>query len=355
MSNINDPNTPDDLQVENASEVTQQQVDIANSLNQTLLQIESRFDSIRQSTQNQTDAMIQISSNISEMNKVANQSLMNTTRSISMIVDSASQVVNSYNSSYQQQINNSINTVAASAAEGFTQGARALSELGDSTREIGEASSNLTQAVADQTSQISDVYKDQGRNIQEYNASTARAVEATEDFRNEMEALSESIDSLTGNIVGKVGTILKSGAGMFKMVVSGASTVISSAAKFIKFSLTLPFTIAKAASTIGNKLREDTVQVIQQASEDLKEKFDMHSTIGEGIMSLTNRGKGMLLAFQSPSSKLVKLFGMGAAGIANMIKEFGQHLESMGHFSEMFGRSFKGNQKRLEDFMVLVK
>ena len=355
MSNNRDPNTPDDLNVENISNINQQQVDIANALNQTLSQIESRFDSIRQSTQNQTDAMIQISSNMSQMNTFANQTLMNTTRSIAMIVDSANQVVNSYNANYQQQLNNSISSVATSAAEGFTQGARALNELGESTKEISQASTNLTQDVAKQTSQMSDVYKDQGSNIREYNESTTKAVEATEDFKNEMEALSDSITSLTGGIAGKVTSVLKAGAGIFKIVVSGASTVISSAAKFIKFSLTLPFTVAKAASAIGNKLREDTVQVIQQASEDLKEKFDMHSTIGEGIMSLTNRGKGMLLAFQSPSSKLVKLFGLGASGIANMIKEFGQHLESMGHFSEMFGRSFKGNQKRLEDFLVLVK
>ena len=354
-SNSRDPNTPNEPQVETQSTVSQQQVDIANSLNLTLSHIESRFDSIRSATQSQTEAMMQISANIGEMYSVANQSLLNTTTAISMIVDSANQVVNSYNSSYQQQINSSISDVAATSAEGLTQGSRALSELGDATKKVGDASKTLTETVTSQGSQMSDVYRQQGENIQGYNDSTQKAVEATEDFKDEMEELSESINSLTSGLIGKVGSILSGGAGMFKMAVSGASTVMSSAAKFVKFSLTLPFTIAKAASTIGNKLRTDIVETIQQAGENLKEKFDMNSTIGEGIMSLTNRGKGMLLAFQRPSSKLVKLFGMGAAGISNLIGEFGQHLESMGHFSEVFGRSLGNNQKKLENFLVLVK
>ena len=148
-------------------------------------------------------------------------------------------------------------------------------------------------------------------------------------------------------IAGSFMNIVKGGVGMFKTVIDSIGSLVGAATKFVKFSLTIPFTIAKEAAKLGGQIREDLVEVIGQSAEDLKENFDFESSIGQGIKDMTARGKGMLMAFQSPSSELVKLFGMGASGIANMIKELGTNIAAMGHFSELFGRSIMGDGKRL--------
>lgn len=351
---VNDPNNSSQSQP-SQNQATQQQVDIANSLSHTLSEIESRFETINRLSQSQADSMIQLVDNIALMQNVASSALLNSTRAVAIIIDAGNDIVNSFGNNFYQQMNAAATDVADVAANGITQSARSLSALGEASNELSDSTSEFSETVANQANELAQGHHRQSDMLNEYNESSQEALELTEEFSSDMKELSVRVKSLTSGFFTGIKNILSGGLGVLKMAFSGFSTLMSAGMKFVKFSLSIPFTIAQKAAELGNKLRSDVVTVIQQAGEDLKEKFDMTSNIGEGIMSLTERGKSMLLAFQSPTHKLVKLFGMGAAGIAKMISEFGQHLESMGHFSELFGRSLGNNQTKLENFLVLVK
>jgi len=121
------------------------------------------------------------------------------------------------------------------------------------------------------------------------------------------------------------------------------TSLIGAATKFFTFSLTLPFTISKFAASIGNKIRTELVEVIQTAGEEAKESFDLTSHIGQSAAKLTNMSKGLLKAFQSPRTRLSKLFGMGAQGAARFLTETFKAVDGMGHYAEFFGQSLLGS------------
>jgi hypothetical protein len=305
-------------------------------------------------TQQSSDTSALVNS-IESMQSVISSSMLDLTNAITIIMSTVAGVIDNFGNSFYQQMNVAVTDVSAAAVNGITQSTQSLSALGEASREVSEDSSTFSETVANQANELAKSHHRQSDTLNEYNESSQETLELTEEFSSDMKELSVRVKSLTSGFFSGIKSILSGGLGILKMAFSGFSTLMGAGMKFVKFSLSIPFTIAQKAAELGNKLRSDVVTVIQQAGEDLKEKFDMTSNIGEGIMSLTERGKSMLLAFQSPTHKLVKLFGMGAAGIAKMISEFGQHLESMGHFSELFGRSLGNNQTKLENFLVLVK
>jgi len=226
------------------------------------------------------------------------------------------------------------------------------------TGDLLEGLSNTTEGLTAVTHGVSDIVD----NVQyhddimdDFLLNIYEANEGLQDLSTTTEELNDAVSSFGGgamNILKTAGSALTS---VFKLVSGVVLNTLTLVSTFVKLVATLPFTVMKVAAKIGNKLRQDIVEVIGMASEELKEKFDMNSTIGEGIMAMTNRGKGMLKAFQNPSSYLVKLFGMGAAGIANMIKELGTQVESMGHFSELFGKSLGKNGKLFEEYITMVR
>jgi hypothetical protein len=123
------------------------------------------------------------------------------------------------------------------------------------------------------------------------------------------------------------------------------TSAIGSFTKFIAFTTTLPFTIAKIAVGIGNQIRTDLVETIQSAGEEAKDAFDLTSGIGKNADKMTQTAKGLLKEFQSPKSRLVKLFGLGATGAASFLKETFTAVADMGHYAEIFGPSILGSTK----------
>jgi len=237
-----------------------------------------------------------------------------------------------------------INAVNSDSEKINTDLVNGLSDVSENLKTISSGVNDIVENVE----YHDDVMEDFLLNIHEVNGSVKELGDATKE-------LDESVKSFGGGFLNVLKTAGSAVTSVFKLVSGMVLSTLSLVSKFVKLIATLPFTIMKVAVKIGNKIRQDIVEVIGMASEELKEKFDMTSTIGQGIMAMTNRGKGMLKAFQNPSSYLVKLFGMGAAGIANMIKELGTQVESMGHFSELFGRSLGKNQKLFEEYITMVR
>lgn len=130
-----------------------------------------------------------------------------------------------------------------------------------------------------------------------------------------------------------------------KSLFSIFTSIIGAATKFFMFSLSLPFTIGQAAASIGYKIRTEIVEVIQGAGEEAKESFDLASHIGKNAAKMTNMSKGLLKTFESPRTRLSKLFGMGAQGAAKFLTETFKAVSDMGHYSEYFGSSLMGSVK----------
>lgn len=346
----NDPNTSN-----NNSTVDSSQINLAKELNEVLSQVASRLEKIREITKSQADMML----NITQSFQIAQDSVTNMSNSTSAItegiIEAAETVLEDVNPNAMQQVSKGLEEVAQSASNGLTSNSKNLTSLQESVESTAVSYSSVGE-------NLSSVSKDLSSNASEINADILSFRENTKDLAVEANKFTEAIIALAGaikNLFAGVGETFKNlfmGAfGLVKSVVSSIGSLVGAATQFVKFSLTVPFTIAQEAAKLGNMIRTDLVEVIQQSAEDLKESFDFDSSIGQGIQEMTARGKGMLLEFQSPSSELVKLFDMGASGIANMIKEVGTNVAAMGHFSEIFGRSIMGDERRLKNFTKMVR
>lgn len=154
-----------------------------------------------------------------------------------------------------------------------------------------------------------------------------------------VEGLTEIKEAFMTSGLSLIKTGLKLLWNFVKVAFNAFTSLVGGMTKAFMFASTLPFTIAKIAVTVGNKIRTDVVEVIQSAGEEVKESFDLTSDIGRGADRLTQSAKGLLKTFQTPRSRLSKLFGMGASGAAAFIRETTKAVADMGHYSEVFGPS----------------
>lgn len=122
------------------------------------------------------------------------------------------------------------------------------------------------------------------------------------------------------------------------------SAMIGNAINFFKAMTALPFTIAKLAAEAGFKIRQ-MVADVKNAGEEAKESFDMTSDIGAGATKLTGMAQGMLKTFQTPRSRLAKLFGLGSQAASEFLKQTFKIVEEMGHYGEIFGQSILSSAK----------
>lgn len=346
----NDPNTSS-----NTSSVDTSQVSLAKELSAVLEQVADKLERIKSITQSQADMMLNMTTafqSVQDNMTSMSQSSEAITESIAQAVET---VVEDANPASVQEVSKSLEQVSKTVSSGLTSNSKSLSSLQESVASTAVSYSSVGE-------NLSSVSKDLSSNASEISADILSFRENTKDLVVEASKFTEALKALAGAIenffagAAKTFKNLFMGAfGLVKSVVSSIGSLVGAATQFVKFSLTIPFTIAQEAAKLGNMIRTDLVEVIQQSAEDLKESFDFDSSIGQGIQEMTARGKGMLLEFQSPSSELVKLFDMGASGIANMIKELGTNVAAMGHFSEIFGRSIMGDEKRLKNFTKMVR
>lgn len=349
-----DPNTSQQQSSDSQSDMIEQ-TQIANQLNLVLQQVNDRLESINNLTQSQSSLTMNIVSSFETIQQHSASIYESSSLMSSSIEAMSNSTMNSFSQSGFERINRGLELVSETANNGITSHARNLNSMQDNVEATADASTSMSQAVSEGSESLRNTTGEASSSMENFQANSAQLEQSTRSFTEALIELKDKLKSLFSSFTEKLtsisGGILKFG----KMIVSGITTLVGAAAKFVKFALTVPFTITQAAVELGNKIRTDLVETIQSAAEDLKESFDFSSDIGKGVQEMTARGKGMLLAFQNPSSELVKLFGYGATGIANMIKEVGTNIAAMGHFSELFGRSIMGNARRTKDFTKMVK
>ena len=157
-------------------------------------------------------------------------------------------------------------------------------------------------------------------------------------------------------VFGKVlSGIFSIGAAITKTIIGALTSALSAAGQFAKFLVTLPASIANRAAEIGNKLRQELVEVIGQAVENTKELFDMASNGGSAFARLGNIAKGSLLSFQSVNSTMTKLFGFGAQGAANMVSSVTKNIADMGLFADVFAKSTTRTGESIEFITRMTK
>ena len=132
-----------------------------------------------------------------------------------------------------------------------------------------------------------------------------------------------------------------------KVFIGGLVTVFTTAikfgTKFAKIMVGLPLQIVGAAAKIGHSLRRDIVEVIGGAVEGVKEFVDVNDGLGKSIKDMSTSSAMSLDKFSDPTSDLVKMFGDGPSGLANVIKEASNAFESMGILADIAGGSIARN------------
>lgn len=168
---------------------------------------------------------------------------------------------------------------------------------------------------------------------------------------NEFVEKAEEAAAGANKFAAAIKSTLSVGMGVLKVI----GSIVGLMANFFKTALTLPFMVLDKIATLGNALRQDVAVTIEQAAQDSKDFFDQFSNIGQGIRKMTGMGKGMLKTFESYNSQAVKLFGEGAAGISNMIKQTTESIKNMGSYSELFGQTITRNKDALFHYTRLKK
>ena len=352
----NDPNTAkNNSEASSDGSSSSSQIDIANELNRVLLDVSSKLEKINQLTKNQADFVLSMTQSFQEIKENVDEISQSSESVSENLIDASSKVIDTINPEGINKISQSLTQVSNAASKGLTSHSKGLSDLSDGMLSASKKVSKTGSEMINVNKGIEKVSKKVSDDMLTFRKNTQDMVGKTNSFAEALIKLGDKLKNLMSGIAGTIKNVVKGGFAIVKGLFNAITSLVGAATQLLKFSLTLPFTITKKAVEVGNIIRTELVETIQQAGEDLKENFDFDSSIGQGVQQMTARGKNMLIAFQSPSHELVKLFGMGSAGIANMIKEVGGNIAAMGHFSEIFGKSIMGNERRTKNFTKMVR
>lgn len=325
----------------------QTQIDFSQNLLQSMQSVVSTYDTLVTNTQTQSDRIVKLVEEI-EKTKKRMQNLLNRSISFSEKINSAIKV------NFIANIANKSNKNEKAFSNSFSQMQKQfmffqnmmMSNSKDFQKLI--KNSKLSEKQIKSLSTVREKFK-------EFNDGLEGVKDDLDDTTEKLKILEEVADKanvakdavMTGgtSLLVDIPSML---VGLMGMAVNALTTFIGAATKFYAFTLTLPFTIAKIASGIGNAIRQDLVEVIQAGGEEAKEIFDLTSDIGKGAASLTKKSKKLLKEIQNPRNRLAQLFGMGAPGLAAFQKEAFTLVGNMGHYAESFGPFILGNSKNAQ-------
>jgi len=298
-------------------------------LGRTSMQQSNMANDINQSMKNSKDTMDQALSKATSMARQMSQSdSKRETDNIAKSASSFSQIIN-------KSLKNAKSFFKKSTAE-FLKNNKISKSLKKSTIAINKTLKNKTLLVSEALNKASSKFKTVALLVKGGRwviSMLSKAIGMVNSIKN---AFATGGLSLLKDFPSLILSSLKSLFSIF-------TSLIGAATKFFTFSLSIPFTIAKFASNIGYSIRSELVEIIQSAGEEAKESFDLTSHIGQSAAKLTNMSKGLLKGFQSPRSRLSKLFGMGAQGAARFLTETFKAVDGMGHYAEFFGESLMGS------------
>jgi hypothetical protein len=220
----------------------------------------------------------------------------------------------------------------------------------EANKAANENASALDKAFSADKKALDSLYKSNKSNLNSLSKVSDSLGELT-NSHNEFVEKAEEAAAGANKFAAAIKSTLSVGMGVLKVI----GSIVGLMANFFKTALTLPFMVLDKIATLGNALRQDVAVTIEQAAQDSKDFFDQFSNIGQGIRKMTGMGKGMLKTFESYNSQAVKLFGEGASGISNMIKQTTESIKNMGSYSELFGQTITRNKDALFHYTRLKK
>lgn len=338
----------DDLQLQRQIDITQTMLSTLNAFADTLESISSANTSQLDLTNNMTETLRGLSQNINAMGQSTSASV--------------------------NQLQNMINRNMISFGTGISRNNRAAYGLNQINQNAQATAGQSRQVLAGLSENVEDL-QDHDRRLQqtndalEENAENMRgSVGRLEDVTDELEESTRITDLSAkglGVLNGIKDAVVTGGTSLILalpklafygglLVAKASFYIVASMAKFVKFTMTLPFTISSIMVEIGNKLREDLTS-IKSAGEEAKEAFDLTSRIGQGAVKLTNWAKGSMKIFQTPRSEMAKLFDMGTAGLAAVQSESFKLTSAMGHYAEIYGGAILSDIERVKSLVKLTR
>jgi Mg2+ and Co2+ transporter CorA len=251
--------------------------------------------------------------------------------------------------------------VIRNASQMMSDYGKAVGGIAVSAQQIDKFSGGLLGKLFDATGmkKISGKFLDITKNIRSWGSAFKNADDGAKRLLISIDGMTSLVGGMFKTIGSIVGSAVKGvvaiGTGITKFIVGSLSSVLTTATKISKFLVTLPVGIANRAAEMGNKLRQELVEVIGQAAEDTKEYFDLMSNGGKSMTQLRGIAEGSLLSFQSVNSTMTKLFGFGAQGAANMIRELSQGINNMGIYADVFADSTTKSATSIEFFTRMTK
>jgi len=328
-------------------EVLQTQIDFSQNLLQSMQSVVTTYDKLVLNTQTQSDKIIKLVEEI-EKTKKRMQNLLNRSNAFS------GRINKTISENFVKNIESESNKNEKMFKDNFSQMQRQFMFFQNMMMSNSKDFNVLIQGSKLNKKQIK---------------SLSGIREKFKDFNDGLDDVKDDLDDTTGNLktfeaIADKANVAKDAimtggtsllidipsmlVGLMGTALNALTSFIGAATKFYAFTLTLPFTIAKIASGIGNAIRQDLVEVIQAGGEEAKEIFDLTSNIGESAVKLTNNSKRLLKEIQNPRNRLAQLFGMGAPGLAAFQKESFSLVGNMGHYAESFGPFILSNTKNAQ-------
>ena len=326
-------------------ETLQLQIDMTRNLLSALDNLVNRLEAVSGSMNDQASITANALNSFTEAEQNMNNLGSSSEQFVRQINSAASQ------NSVARSVETRANAVSRELQEGISSANRTarrnINDVNSSNTHLERArrsTANTSRTLA-RSDQLPEAMGEAARSLELIESSVTKT-EATAGIMSKIiSGLAEIKDGFVTGGLSLVGTALKGLLAFVKTALSAFTTLVGSMAKMFAFSVSLPFTIARIAVDIGNKIRSDVVEVIQGAGEEAKNAFDLSSEIGKNANKMTQTAKGLMKTFQSPRTRLSRLFGMGASGAAAFLRETFKAVEDMGHYSEIFGPSILGNTK----------
>ncbi len=322
------------------------QVELANQLSNLLSSINEKMSEFKTLSRDQATFASQLSNSFRESSQ-SYEKIAGSSQSISVSVSEFSQNLEKtignkdilgYFDEYSEKMED-----LTEKYESTSKTTKGLTEATDEASKAAEKNTSaLDAAIKKEKNSLNKLHKANKDNLKALTSVGGSLSNLTE-AHNEFAEAADKATSASNKFASAMKSGLSAGIGALKVI----GSIIGLAANFFKTAFSLPFMVLDNVVKLGNALRQDIAVTIEQAAQDSKEFFDSFSNIGQGIRKMTSMGKGMLKTFEMYNSSAVKLFGEGASGIANMIKETTESVKNMGHYSELFGQSITRNKDSL--------
>lgn len=337
-----------------SNEITQDQVALAARLNEVLSQTSEIQNDINRSITNQTSQIAQIVNGLDAVT-LSFARIEENFRSINESLEAVQNINVDFLGDFFNRVTTATSNLTTIINSQVTSANNLSSQVSSVTEGVAESSASVAEQTSTASQDIAEAVDSQALAQESASNSVTQGATATQEVANAVEEVEVVTVGLLDVIKQRTRNLLKGLPQLVAAAKNFVSGMIGTLADLTKAVMTLPFTIAQVAANLGGELRKTLVEVVGQAVEDAKEKFDLSSYIGENIKKIGQASAGLISAFQNPTSELVKLFGFGEEGMRNYINSYVEMMDNLGEFSEVFAGEINKNAASYKYFIRMKK